>query len=425
MSTWQSLLILTMWQKLFSGPWPEPENLLPPAIQRQAAQRIRVYWRAWGWQLVLGELVLWVAAIYQQTFYPSAYGAAAMMILLAYLLGMFPRFVLGWLVSSLALFLAHGMLINGLGAVTALSFLMPYTFAGMLLSGRRRVFVQMCCTLAFWFSLIYEVAQLFPQLYPPGYILVGYNILLAAFTFQTLRFLNQLAVEMNTAYVAEEIQQRSQQLLARVSHELRTPLGSVMGFAKLLRRAELAESHRRYLEQIIEESEQLNRLVSDLLDSAHLATGKVTLNPEPCDVNALCAAVAEEHRPNLPPPVALKLALAPQLPTIEADRVRLRQAVGNLVSNAIKYTEAGSITLRTGMRDGALRVEVEDTGIGIPEAQQKLIFTPFVQLDARRIGVGLGLDIARQIVRLHGGDIRVQSAPGQGSTFTVELPLAP
>src|SRR6185369_7102198 len=100
--------------------------------------------------------------------------------------------------------------------------------------------------------------------------------------------------DLNTTYVGQEVTQRSQQFLARVSHELRTPLNSVLGFAKLLRRTELPEPQSRYLFQIVEEGEQLNHLVSDLLDSAQLSAGKLILAVAPCDVNTICSAVAEE-----------------------------------------------------------------------------------------------------------------------------------
>ncbi len=177
------------------------------------------------------------------------------------------------------------------------------------------------------------------------------------------------------------------------------------------------------MSQIIEESEQLNRLVSDLLDSAHLATGKLTLHLEPCNINVLCQAIADEHLPTLPATLSLKTDLAPSLPSFNADQVRLRQALSNLVSNAMKYTPEGDITLRTYVRDHMICIDVEDTGIGIPENQLSLVFIPFVQLNSNRIGVGLGLDIALQIVRLHGGDIQLVSAPGKGSIFTIKLPI--
>jgi signal transduction histidine kinase len=414
-----------MWREQLNTPWPDDDNILPPPVQAQATRRIYDYWRSRGWQLVIGEVVLWVAAYRWAVPNVQVYGVLTGLISAVYLLGLLPpSFSLIWLIGSVGLLMLQGMLVNGLGAITALSYMMPYTFAGMLLSGRRRLIVQAWCVMAFWVSLVYEIAISFPHLDPPRYILVSYNILLAAFTFQTLRFLNHLTVEVNTAYVAEKVRYQSQQFLARVSHELRTPLNSVLGFAKLLRRTELPDPQAGYLQHVIDEGELLNRLVSDLLDSAHLFTGKLKLTLAPCDLNLICAAVADEHRPAIKPPLALVLDLADGLPPIQGDEMRLRQAVGNLVANAIKHTAQGQITLSTARHGPAILIAIKDTGVGIPEDQQDLIFLPFVQLDHRSAGVGLGLDIARQLVRLHGGDIYLQSTPGQGSTFTIQLPIS-
>lgn len=411
-----------MWRKLFDAPWPDADNLLPLPVQQQAAEKIRAYWLARGWQLVVGGAIIWVGAWYQNVPWVSAYGLAAFFLGVAYGLGFLPYPAL-WLLGSSTMLLLNGLLVEGVGPVTALFFIVPYTFAGMLLPGRKRVLVQGWCMVAFWVSLIYGVLPGLPQLAPPGYLVASYDILLAVFTFQTLRFLNHLTIEINSGYVTGEIRGQSQHFLARVSHELRTPLNSVLGFAKLLKHRPMEETEQRYISQIIEEGEQLNQLVSDLLDSAHLSTGEMTLHLEPCDVNALCQAVAEEHRPAMASDVRLQTELAPALPQIQADSVRLRQALGNLVSNAAKYTTKGEITLRTSQRDQSLLIEVQDTGIGIPASQHSLVFLPFVQLDHRRVGVGLGLDITRRIVRLHGGDIRLESVPELGSTFTVALPL--
>ncbi len=414
-----------MWHKLFNGPWPDTNNLLPSPVQQQAAQRIRHYWQTRGWQLVFGEVILWVILSSQQIPHKTAYLVLAAPVVIIYIIGALRGLTALWLIGTPALFMLQGMLVKGLGAVTALSFMMPYTFAGMLLTGHKRVLVQAWCMVAFWISLLYEVLPPFPQLNPPNYIVVSYNILLAAFTFQTLRFLNQLAVELNSVYVTEEVRQQSQHFLARVSHELRTPLNSISGFAKLLRRGEFTDTQNHYLQQIIDESGQLNHLIGDLLDSAQLATGKLTLNWEACDVNSLCSAVAEEHRPTISSPVELKLDLAADLPLIQADNLRLHQAIGNLMTNAVKYTAEGMIFLRTSQQNDSITIEIQDSGIGIPEEQHDRVFIPFVQLDNRRAGVGLGLDIAAQIIRLHGGAIRLHSTPQQGSTFSIELPLNP
>ncbi len=413
-----------MWQRLFDGPWPDAHSLLPAPVQRRAATEVRAYWRSRGWQYVFGAGVLWALAVYRGEANPALYALLAAIIALAYLLGMLPSVYL-FFVGAVGLFMVQGLAINGLGAVTALWFYVPYTVAAMLLAGQRRVIIQGMCVLFFWVSLVYEVVPFAPQARPSYLILVSYNILLAAFTFQTLRHLNQLAVDINTEHVAEEVRQQSQQFLARVSHELRTPLNSMLGFAKLLRRADLNDSHATYLRHVIDEGEQLNRLVSDLLDSAHLSTGKLTLHLTECDINAICTVVADEHRASIREGVALVTSLEPTLLPLHADPVRLRQLIGNLLANAAKHTEHGGITVRTYRHAATVCIDVADTGPGIDEEQQKLIFVPFVQLDSRRRGVGLGLDIALQLARLHGGDIHLSSTPGEGSTFTVELPLRP
>lgn len=230
-----------MWRKLFNAPWPDSHNVFPLPVQQRATRSIKRYWQSYGWELVLGEVILWVAAVYQGAHSATAYGLLAILIAVAYVSG-FLSFPMLWLLLSSGLFLVQGMFINGLGPVTALSFIIPYTFAGMLFDGRKRVFVQTWCSLGFWIALIYDVVPILSQLEPPNYLLISYDILLAVFIFQTLRFLNHLTVEINSAYVAGEIRGQSQQFLARVSHELRTPLNSVLGFAKLLRRANLSET---------------------------------------------------------------------------------------------------------------------------------------------------------------------------------------
>ena len=346
---------------------------------------------------------------------------------IGYILGLIPNLDLIWMIGLVILFAVQGMLIKGMGAVTAVSMILPYTFSTMMLSGRRRVLVQAVCVVGFWFSLLYELAPLARRLDPPEYFVASYGILLAAATFQGLRFLNRLAIELNTVHVAQEVTERSQQFLARVSHELRTPLNSILGFAKMLRRAELTPTQTGYLTQVIDEGEQLNRLVSDLLDSAQLSAGKLALKLDNCDVNAICQAVAEEIKSLLKPGLTLKVALNPDIPPIQADGLRLRQIVRNLVGNAAKYTNQGEISIRTAIAQhgSSILITVSDTGPGIAADQQALVFVPFVKLDGRSAGIGLGLDIAQQLARLHGGDIRLESTVGQGSTFTLEIPNAP
>jgi signal transduction histidine kinase len=411
-----------MLPRILNAPWPEAGDL-PEAVRAQAAIRIRQYWTVQMGLLIVGLAVLWLTAVNQRTAYGEVYVLPVVLHLCVLVLSLRPRLTIIWLLSMTAVHALQGMLIDGLGGLSAIATILPYTFASMLLAGRVRMAVQIVCVLAFWFNLIYEILPLGPQLEPRRLIFVSYNILIATLTFQTLRFLNRLTIELTTAHVAQEVTARSQQFLARVSHELRTPLNSVLGFAKLVRREQLSPTHALYLQQIVEEGDQLNLLVSDLLDSAHLATGKLRLEPAPCDVNAICAAVADEVRAALRPGVALQTAWAGDVPLIHADPLRLRQIVRNLVGNAAKYTAHGHVALRTTVQDDAVLIAVSDTGAGIPEDQQALIFVPFYKRDNRSAGVGLGLDIARQLARLHGGEITLRSTPGAGSTFTVQLPL--
>src|SRR5258708_31060834 len=307
-----------MWRKLFNAPWPDASNL-PEGVRLEAIRRIYAYWRGRMWTLVLGEFILWVGSLNKDEKHLRAYAVPVLLIGLAYLLGWLPRIKIFWLISQVVLFAIQGMLIKGLGGVTAVSFMLPYTFASMMLAGRRRVLVQACCVVGFWFSLVYDFIPIWGQLDPLRYFVVSYNILIAAVTFQGLRFLNQLAIELNTAQVGQEVTQRSQQFLARVSHELRTPLNSVLGFAKLLRARGLPQPQAAYLAQIVEEGEQLDHLVSDLLDSAQLSSGKLILTLGDCDVNVICTAVGEEIKSILNPVVSLQLGLAPDLPCIQAD----------------------------------------------------------------------------------------------------------
>jgi signal transduction histidine kinase len=413
-----------MLRKQLNAPWPDPADL-PEEVRQKATQRITAYWRGRMWALVLGTAVVFVVGQFTDRQHIRLYSIPVALMTAAYVLGWFPRIRLYWLLSLVMLFAMQGMLIKGLGGVTSVSFMMPYTLASMMYARRKRIFIQACCVVGFWFSLLYDFAPRYGQLDPPRYFWVSYNILIATATFQGLRFLNQLAIELNTTFVDQAVTQRSQQFLARVSHELRTPLNSILGFAKLLSPADLPEKKAPYLAQIVEEGTQLDHLVGDLLDSAQLSAGKLSLTPGECDVNGICTAVGEEIKSLLKPGVSLKLDLAPNLPCIQADSRRLRQVVRNLVGNAAKYTDKGEITVETEQRDGHVLIAVSDTGPGIREDQKALVFAPFTKLDGRSQGIGLGLDIALQLTRLHGGNITLDSAPGQGSTFTVELPIQP
>jgi signal transduction histidine kinase len=226
-------------------------------------------------------------------------------------------------------------------------------------------------------------------------------------------------------------QQGQRDFVANVSHELRTPLTSIDGFAQAILDGTAADRDaQRHAAQVIhEESDRLARLVDDLLDLARLDAGQTTFARGPVDLNALVAGVVD------------RLSLRAQeegirlenevggLPMVTGDGDRLAQVFTNLIDNALKHTPAGGIVrLRGEVHPAEVWVHVEDSGPGIPAEDLSRIFERFYQVDKARRGgagrgTGLGLAISREIVQAHGGHVTAISATGQGSRFTVQLPL--
>jgi two-component system OmpR family sensor kinase len=226
-------------------------------------------------------------------------------------------------------------------------------------------------------------------------------------------------------------QQGQRDFVANVSHELRTPLTSIDGFAQAILDGTAADrdSQMHAAHVIHEESDRLARLVDDLLDLARLDAGQMTFTRVPVDLNAVVARVADglslraqEREVQLENEVT-------GLPSVSGDGDRLAQVFTNLIDNALKHTPAGGmVRLRGEALAGEVRVLVEDNGPGIPAEDLSRIFERFYQVDKARRGgegrgTGLGLAISREIVQALGGHLTAISAPGQGSRFTVQLPL--
>ncbi|MCS6992460.1 MAG: HAMP domain-containing histidine kinase [Anaerolineales bacterium] len=245
-----------------------------------------------------------------------------------------------------------------------------------------------------------------------------------------VRALLQAFNQMTARVQAGQNAQRA--FVANVSHELKTPLTAIQGFAQAILdgTAGTPEAQRQAAQIIYDEAARLHRLALDLLDLARLDSGIADLKRDPLDLNALARGAVERFGPRAQAAgVRLDLELEPLLPEIPGDGDRLAQVLDNLLDNALKFTPSGGqIVIRTRKRGDELEMQVQDTGIGIaPEALPR-IFERFYQADPSRQrgqgrGAGLGLSIAREIVAAHGGTISVRSAPGQGSTFFVRLPL--
>ena len=219
-------------------------------------------------------------------------------------------------------------------------------------------------------------------------------------------------------------------LLADLGHEVRTPMTGVLGMSELLLDGPLQPQQRSQVEAIRQAGEHLLRLVDDVLDLARIGEVGLRLDPRPFDMRELLAGVAALHAP--PARVrglAFRATVAPGLPRLlVGDAMRVRQVLSNLVGNAIKFTVRGEVGVDASPGAGGcgLRLVVHDTGPGLDAAQRALLFRRFGQAAAglrHGGGSGLGLSISRELVLAMGGSIAVDSMPGAGARFVVELPL--
>lgn len=250
------------------------------------------------------------------------------------------------------------------------------------------------------------------------------------------RALSQSNEQIRLALVAAEAAERAKtNFLTNVSHELRTPLTSILGYADLLTSPDLSTQQRaEFLQHVRRSGRHLLALINDLLDIARIESGELTITPRPTSPLQLLEEVASMLRPQIATrPIRLESIVVPPIPeTVHLDPDRVRQVLMNLLGNAIKFTEHGSVTLRMSLVAGAapmLRFEISDTGPGIDPAQVEAMFETFSQRDAstsrRHAGLGTGLPLARRLVTALGGRMQVESRIGVGSTFIVELPTGP
>jgi signal transduction histidine kinase len=227
----------------------------------------------------------------------------------------------------------------------------------------------------------------------------------------------------------KELDRLKSEVVSTVSHELRTPLTSIRSLSEILIQGDVPDDRRQqFLTIIAEESQRLSRLISQLLDLSRIEAGKMEWRMEPLDLAEVASQAARaNHAVFDESGVALEVNAPAGRVTVRADRDKMMQVLTNLLSNAAKFTPRGGfVMLRVFAEDGQGVVEVEDSGPGIPAADQEAIFERFHQAGdttrAKPFGVGLGLPISREIVEHHGGSLTVQSQPGAGSCFRVTLP---
>jgi len=253
---------------------------------------------------------------------------------------------------------------------------------------------------------------------------------------------NQSVLAIENAELFEELERKGRELeaasrhksefLANMSHELRTPLNAVLGYAELIQDGiygEVPGKIHEVLERIQQNGRHLLGLINDVLDLSKIEAGQLTLSPVDYSMRGLVLevvsateALAAEKQ------LALEVDVPPDLPAGRGDERRITQVLLNLVSNAIKFTDEGSVRIRASVESDRFVVAVSDTGLGIAAEDRARIFGEFQQVDSsstrKKGGTGLGLAITKRIVELHGGRIWVESTPGEGATFAFTLPVS-
>jgi len=252
---------------------------------------------------------------------------------------------------------------------------------------------------------------------------------LVAIVTERTRELEESQAKLVEAKEAAEAANRAKStFLANVSHELRTPLNSILGYTQLmLREQNQPEEKRRRLTTVLSSGEHLLNMINEILDLAKVESGTITINVQPVQLKPLLNGLADEFqlRANQK---QLRFTYSSDHSVqewISTDPVRLKQVLYNLVGNSIKFTEKGEVALRVSRVKDRIRIEVRDTGSGIPAHEMQHLFKPFYQAtnnDQAGGGVGLGLFISQRIVRLLGGTLEVSSQEGEGSNFWFELP---
>jgi two-component system sensor histidine kinase VicK len=244
---------------------------------------------------------------------------------------------------------------------------------------------------------------------------------------------NDMATQIE--FMLEELKKAEKlrrEFVANVSHELRTPLTSIRTYAETMSdHQEIPqETEEEFLRVIINESDRMTKIVQDLLELSRFDSGTSVLSNEEFsiersvrDIYAAIALGAKKHNQEL------NLELEWKLPKIRGDRARIEQVLMNIMSNALKYTpDGGRIDIYSGSSGADVWVRIEDTGVGIPPEDLVRVFDRFYRVDKARTresgGTGLGLSIAKEIVTRHGGDIKIDSTPGEGTSVTVILPIA-
>ncbi|MFT4927218.1 MAG: signal transduction histidine kinase/ligand-binding sensor domain-containing protein [Phenylobacterium sp.] len=263
-----------------------------------------------------------------------------------------------------------------------------------------------------------------------AWLLYGLVVLLLVLAFVHVQR-SKIQQERALNLQLKQVDKLKDEFLANTSHELRTPLNGIIGLAESLidgATGPLSDKTNANLAMVVSSGKRLANLVNDILDFSKLKNRHLALNTQPVGLHSMADVVLTLSQPLLGhKPIKLINAISTDLPPALADESRLEQILHNLVANAIKFTDSGTVTISAAQRDNTLEISVTDTGIGIAENQFTTIFGSFEQIQGsvERLysGTGLGLSVSKQLVELHGGQISLASTLGKGSSFRFTLPL--
>ncbi|MDN3722830.1 ATP-binding protein [Aequorivita sp. SDUM287046] len=265
-----------------------------------------------------------------------------------------------------------------------------------------------------------------------GIVVLLFSYFILSDFFKAERYKKNLEESKN---YAESLLKSREQLISTVSHDLKTPLNTISGYSELFENSSLSEKQKYYLAQITSSSHFISHLVDDLLDFSKLEAGKLSIESIPFSLENIIVEAGNAVKQQFPQkPVALKFSISEEIKNkiFESDPLRIRQIINNLVGNAFKFTEAGSVEIEVReienfYQTSKVEIAVNDTGIGISKEKQEVIFHEFTQAEkeiANKFGgSGLGLAISKKLAELLGGSLKVQSILGDGSSFILTVPL--
>tara|TARA_B100000949_G_scaffold78455_2_gene69895 strand:- start:2776 stop:5220 length:2445 start_codon:yes stop_codon:yes gene_type:complete len=265
-----------------------------------------------------------------------------------------------------------------------------------------------------------------------GVVILLFSYFILSDFFRAERFKKNLEESKN---YAESLLKSREQLISTVSHDLKTPLNTISGYSELFENSNLSEKQKYYLGQITSSSHFISHLVDDLLDFSKLEAGKLPIESVPFSLENIIVEAGNAVKQQFPQKaVGLKLSISEKIKSkiFESDPLRIRQIVNNLVGNAFKFTEKGRVEIKVEKiqevgKISTVQISVIDTGIGISKEKQQLIFNEFTQAETEIAhkfgGSGLGLAISKKLTELLGGNLKVESVLGKGSSFILILPL--